>query len=47
MAIIRAENHTTYQDALDHFQIGTLQARRETLCLKFAIKAFKHPKFTS
>ena len=47
MAIIRGEHHTSYQEALDHFKIGTLQARRETLCLKFAIKAFKHPKFTN
>ena len=47
MAIIRSEHHTTYQEALDHFKIGSLQARRETLCLNFAIKAFKHPKFTN
>ena len=47
MAIIRAENHTTYKEALAHFKIETLEARRETLCLKFAIKAFKNQKFTS
>ena len=46
LAVIRAENHTTYREALTHFNIETLQSRRETLCLKFSIKAFKHPKFT-
>ena len=46
MAVIRAENHTNYKEALTHFNIETLESRRETLCLKFSIKAFKHPKFT-
>ena len=47
MAVIRAQNHTTYREALSHFNIETLEARREALCLKFSVKAFKHPKFTS
>ena len=44
MAIIRAENHTTEKEALAHFDTETLEAGRETLCRKFAMKAFKNTK---
>ena len=46
LAIIRGENHTIYEDALGYFNISPLKKRRETLCLKFAIKAYKNPKFS-
>ena len=46
LAIIRGDTHTTYEEALGHFNISTLQKRRETLCLKFALKAYKNPKFS-
>ena len=47
LAIIRGENHTSYRDALDYFNIQTLESRREKLCLKFALKASKSQKFAS
>ena len=47
LAIIRGDNHTNYREALEYFKMDTLENRREALCLKFAIKAYKHPKFTS
>ena len=47
LAIIRGVNHTTYEDALAYFNIQTLKERREALCLKFAIKAYKNPKFSN
>ena len=46
LAIIRGVNHTSYGDALQHFNISPLKERREALCLKFAIKVFKNPKFS-
>ena len=47
LAIIRGNNYSNYSESLKYFNIDTLKDRRETLCLKFAIKAFKHPKFSS
>ena len=47
LAVIRGENHTTYADALTYFDLDTLETRREKLCLKFALKAYRNPKFTS
>ena len=46
LAIIRAEKHTRYTEALEYFQMDTLEDRREMLCLKFARKAQKNPKFS-
>ena len=46
LAIIRGVNHTNYKEALEYFKIDTLKARREALCLKFAIRAYNNPKFT-
>ena len=45
VAIIRGEVHTSYKDALIKLELETLKSRRENLCLNFAIKAYKHPKF--
>ena len=47
LAVIRGENHTSYSDALNHFGLETLETRREKLCLKFALKAYRNTKFTS
>ena len=46
LAVIRGANHTSYADALEHFKLSSLKERREALCLKFAIKAYKNPKFS-
>ena len=46
LAVIRGEEHTTYSEALEYFEMDTLKDRREALCLKFAIKAQKNPKFS-
>jgi hypothetical protein len=45
LAIIRGDAYTTYSEALQHFEVKSLAERREALCLKFALKAYKHPKF--
>ena len=47
LAIIREDSHTGYHDALIHFGIETLKDGRERLSLKFAIKAYSNPKFSS
>ena len=47
MAVIRGGNHTTYQEALSYFGLETLVKRREKLCINFAVKAYRNPKFTS
>ena len=46
-AIIRGEQHTNYKEALTHLNMETLLDRREALCLRFALKAYRNPKFTS
>ena len=46
LAVIRGDNHTTYREPLEYFEIDTLKKRREALSLKFAIKAQKNPKFS-
>ena len=46
LAIIRGDKHTSYQEVLDSFVMDNLKARRETLCLKFALKTYRNPKFT-
>ena len=45
VAILRGEVHTSYREALNNLNLETLKIRREKLCLKFAKKANKHPKF--
>ena len=47
LAIIRGQSHSTYRDALAHFELDSLKQRRENLCLNFAKKAFKSDKFNS
>ena len=47
LAIIRGDKYTSYQEALAFFKLDTLETRRTHLCLQFAIKAFKNPKFNS
>ena len=46
-AIIRGVQHTDYKEALEHFGMKTLMERREAPCLRFALKAYRNPKFTS
>ena len=46
LAIISGVNHTNHKEALEYFKIYSLKARREALCLKFAIRAYRNPKFT-
>ena len=45
--IIMGWSYTSYNIALKHFNLDTLQARRVKLCEKFAKKAVKHPKHTN
>ena len=47
LAIILGDAYSTYNEALNHFNVDSLEARREHLCLQFAIKAYKNPKFNS
>ena len=47
VAIIRGEARTSYSDTLKNLNLETLKIRRDKLCLNFAIKASKHPKFTN
>ena len=46
VAVIRGESHTSYSETLDYFSLKTLKDRREDICLKFALKAYTHPKFS-
>ena len=46
MAVIRGENHTCYSEALEYFDLKTLEDRRTDICLKFALRAYKHSKFS-
>ena len=47
LVIIRGNQYSSYSEALQHFKLDSLESRREKLCLKFAIKAYKHNKFSS
>ena len=44
--IILGENYRSYSSALKTLGVKKLSERRKQLCLKFAIKAEKHPKFS-
>ena len=46
MAVIRGENHTCYREALELYDLMIMEDRRTDICLKFAIRAYKHPKFS-
>ena len=43
--IILGEDYFSYRVALKFLKLETLQSRRDKLCLNFAKKAEKHPKF--
>ena len=45
LAIILQEDYLTYSNALSSVKLKSLEERRHLLCLKFAQKALKHPKF--
>ena len=45
LAIILGGSYS-YTEALAILKIDTLESRRTTLCLKFALKAVKNPKFS-
>ena len=47
LAIIMGSKYTSYSEALSYFEIETLETRREALCLKFALKAYKSNKFST
>ena len=47
LAIILQEDYISYSHALSTVNLESLQDRRHALCLKFARKAQKHPKFTN
>ena len=46
LAIILQEDYVSYSYALSSVNLEYLQDRRHALCLKFARKAQKHPKFS-
>ena len=43
--IILGSNYSSYQDALETLQLDSLEHRRKSLALRFAIKAERHSKF--
>ena len=43
--IVLGHEYTSYKNALKYFNLDSLDKRRDKLCLKFAKKAEKHPKF--
>ena len=42
--IVLEKSYLNYDEALEKFQMETLEKRRKQICEKFAIKASKHPK---
>ena len=44
---MRGHTHTTYREALVHFDLDSLKQRGENLCLNFAKKALKSEKFSN
>ena len=44
--VIRGESHTSFRETLEYLKLKTLEERREDICLKFAIKFYKHSKFS-
>ena len=45
--IILGDSYNSYENALDHLNLETLEERRFNLSLKFALKVEKSPKFNS
>ena len=44
LKVILGENYIDYQSALEMTGLQSLHDRREDRCLKFALKALKHPR---
>ena len=45
--VILGMSYTSYADALETLGLESLETRRIKLCLKFALRAEKHPKFST
>ena len=45
LKIILQQRYKNYSDAMKLLELDTLKQRREQLCLSFALKCLKHPKF--
>ena len=45
LKIILKQNYKNYNHALKILELDTLYDRREQLCLNFALKCLKHPRF--
>ena len=45
LATIKGDQYTSYPDSLTYFGTKTLDLRRVTLILKFALKVYKSPQF--
>ena len=45
LATIRGDRYTSYSDSLTYVGTKTLDLRRVTLILKFALKVYKSPQF--
>ena len=45
--VILDKNYTGYKDALEVLDLDSLKERRLQICTTFALKAYKHPKFSS
>ena len=46
-SIILGINYRSYEDALVLLNMDSLSSRRKSICLKFAKKALKNPKYTN
>ena len=42
-AIILGDDYNSYDSALDNLDLSTLDERRHTICLNFALKSASHP----
>ena len=47
LRIILKEDYISYENALEKTELETLEKRRETLCLNFALSCVRHPAATS
>ena len=47
LSVIRGSNNFTYEENLLSYNIENLQLRREGLCLKFALNAYKSEKYNT
>ena len=44
LAIILGKSYKSYDTALDHFKIDTLEKRRDNISLNFAVKCTRNPR---